>query len=205
MQPEPPENLTEGVRNKEDWAWEFLDQEYTPRLIALAAAKLGYAARVEIAPPEVVQSMYRSLCGDLDQIPDTPAELWGLLVFRTRNKVSKKLRDAQAQMRDFRRTRHLDTTTDLGEFVVGPAREDGPEAEVELKEDAERLRQKIRAVLQLLPPMDREIVELCLQGQTNAEIQKFVGCAERTIRRAKAKVRQALDEVQHSEENTPPS
>jgi RNA polymerase sigma factor (sigma-70 family) len=191
------QNLRDGLRDGEAWAFEELDKTYTARLIRLAASYLGPQAGVRIPPEDVVQSVYRSLYErrETNPLPETGGDLWGLLMSRTRCKVAKRLRDETRKKRDFRREAPVDPAAVGSETIYGHDREVSPEEQAEIEEAAQELKTRVCRMLEQLPETYRAIIRRLLDGATTEEICREFHCADRTVRRAKERARDILTEA----------
>lgn len=110
---------------------------------------------------------------------ETAEDLWALLVTITRRKIAKQSRRHWAGRRSVAR--------EIPDAVpLEPVASEAPaEAAAVLEEEVEQLLASLR-------PTDREILIRLLQGRNSAEIAAELNCAERTVRRARQRIDDAI-------------
>ena len=156
--------------------WWPLHRQISPKL----------ARRVDAE--DIVQSTYRSLFvrlknGEFEL--GSGRDLWNLLVTIVLNKVRRQAKFHRATRRNMaseQSVRH--------EGLETPVADDGPGPE-----DAAILVDELEHFLAKLPPRDRPIVELRLQGCSTAEIAEATGRAERSVRRIVERARGWLEKL----------
>jgi RNA polymerase sigma-70 factor (ECF subfamily) len=133
-------------------------------------------------PEDMVQSVFRRFFRRIQQADyDVPAgeELWGLFLVIALNRIRSEETFQRAGKRDLRRT-----VTPGAEFhnVAGP------------HEDADYviLQLTVSEALAQLPPPQREMLELRIQGHEVAEIAKRIGRSKRTVERNLQEIRTRL-------------
>jgi RNA polymerase sigma-70 factor (ECF subfamily) len=118
--------------------------------------------------------------------------LWGLLTLITLRKCAERVAYHRAQCRDIARETSAPTGDEAGaSWLDVPGREPTPLEAAELSETVSRL-------LADLNEDDRPVIELSLQGYTVREISQRLGRIERTVRRARERVRLRLERM-HSQ------
>ena len=161
-----------------------LYQTYASRLIALARDHLSAKVAARFDAEDVVQSVCRSFFARARQgqfVIQTSDELWRLLVAITLHKVRRTVKHHQ------RGKRGVDQEmTGQGIFgVPAEALARGP-----APEEAVILADLVEAVMRAYRPLDRQIVELRLQGCTVEDIAAQTQRSERTIWRVLERARQ---------------
>lgn len=166
-------------------AEETLFHQYFSRLLGLTRRRLPPGLGRRVDPEDVVLSAYRSffvgLRGEAGfAATETPEDLWALLCTITRRKIAKQARRHHA------RRRAVGQEHTLGPEIAD-AIEDGeaPEAAAMLSDEVEQL-------VATLGKTDREILMQLLEGATSAEIAEERGCSERTVRRSRERIDQAI-------------
>jgi RNA polymerase sigma-70 factor (ECF subfamily) len=173
----------------EDAATEVF-RRFARRLVALARRQLDSWLRRRVEPEDVVQSVFRSFftrfqsgqfqLGDWDN-------LWTVLALITVRKCANRLEFWQAAKRDLQREVRVPPECGLLEEAL--ARDPTPS-------EAAGLSETVAELMRRLPPRDRAVLALHLQGQDVAAISDEVGLTERTVRRALERVRQTLMRLQ---------
>lgn len=169
------ENLLHGCYQGSEEAAIEIYRRYAPQLGALVRARCSrhLAARLDV--DDIVQSVFKSFfrtaCTGVYEVPEGK-DLWRLLLTIALNKVRAQGRFHRAAKRDVRITTPLDART-----PIQTAR-DWKDEEAEA-----RLRLALAEALEGLPPQQRLLVELRLQGYEVAEISEQVGRSKRTVER----------------------
>ncbi|MBI2824811.1 MAG: hypothetical protein HYX69_09010 [Planctomycetia bacterium] len=160
-------------------------RRFTIQLVALARRHLAQRIRGKTAPEDVVQSAFRTFFkrlrrGQFDL--DSWDGLWSLLVVITVRKCAARRGHFFAARRDVRR-----------EALSGGSREHGAEcialARAPRPEEAAALAELVEQLLSGLSDGEQQIVRLRLQGYSIGEVSQAVGRADRTVRRALARLR----------------
>jgi RNA polymerase sigma-70 factor, ECF subfamily len=166
-----------------------LFRRYADRLIALASSRMSAKLAQGVDAEDIVQSAYRSFLADsrAGQYSVQPGgDLWQLLVTVTLHKLYDKAKWAQAQKRAADRELHFGSEDSLlGIMPHVLNHEPSPIEAAALADEKEYL-------LRRLDPVDRQIVELRLQGLTLKEIASQVDCSVRTVERTFERIRQQL-------------
>lgn len=177
--------------------WQAGDQQaatalfhrYADRLIALARSRVSGHLTHRVDPEDVVQSAYRSFFADARKgryASSAGGELWQLLVSITLHKLHKQINRLRTQKRSVAREQHLPDAGALhGLHAAVLAQEPSPVEAVALTDEVEQLMRRLDSV-------ERQILQLRLQGHNLGEIADQVNCSERTIRRALDEIKQQL-------------
>lgn len=158
----------------------MLYERYARRVLGLVEAKLGPRLRSTTEPEDVVQSVFKSMfrgvqSGNYDAPPGST--MWNLLAVIAVNKLRRRAAHQSAQRRDSSRQVPLDLVDDR-EVVDDKSLED--------------FEVYVRETLDLLRPLDREIVTLRIQGHAVDEIAKISGRSRRTVERSLQNSRKRL-------------
>ena len=172
-----------ACRRGDRGAEETLFHQYFSRLIGLARRRLPRGLGRRVDPEDVVLSAYRSFFVGLREgsgfaSTETAADLWALLVTITRRKITKQARRHLAQ----RRSVKLETAEASPE-VTDPG--DPAEAAAILADEIDQL-------VATLGETDRQILVQLLEGVDSTEIARERGCSERTVRRSRERIDQAI-------------
>jgi RNA polymerase sigma-70 factor (ECF subfamily) len=186
---EPPfKALMDLLRSGDQAAAELVVKKYGRRLIGLAAARLPATVRAKEDEDDAVQSAFKSFFnrqkkGEFE--PEDWDALGTLLTYLTVCKVDRRIRKYLAEKRDVRRESAADGGAKDGDRPKWePA---GPDPTADEKAAAE---ETLRELLRHLPPADRPVLTMRLQGHQVGEIAKQVGRDERTVYRVLAAVRE---------------
>jgi RNA polymerase sigma factor (sigma-70 family) len=175
--------LLERYRDGDDRAAAEIFDRYVARLTALARSWLSPRLTRRTDPEDVVQSVYRSFFLEAREgrfVLGRGGDLWRLLAGIARHKLSRQARRQTADRRS------IDVEVPLGRVeFASPRHEPTPEDAVALTDELEWLFAR-------LDPFDRRVLELRLQGQDLEEIASNTGRAERSVRRALARVREIV-------------
>ncbi len=181
--------LIEKWRHGDREAAGELLRRYADRLIALANSRLSAKLAQGIDAEDIVQSAYRSFLADTraGQYSLQPGgDLWQLLVTVTLHKLYDKAKWSQAQKRAADRELHFGCEDSLLGIIPHVLKhEPSPMEAAALADEKEHL-------LRGLDPVDRQIVELRLQGFTLKEIASQLDCSVRTVERTFERIRQQL-------------
>lgn len=178
--------LLERFRRGDDSAAEAIFARYFYRLTLLARSRLSARLARRTDPEDIVQSVYRSFFVGVREGRYTlgrGGDLWRLLASITRHKLLRQARYQRADRRSIDCECPLDRI-DEGE-VSDREREPTPEEALALADELER-------VFAELDPLGRRVLELRLQGLQISAIAEETGRAERSVRRALARIRQLL-------------
>jgi RNA polymerase sigma factor (sigma-70 family) len=146
---------------------------YVQRLTALARLRLSERLARRIDAEDIVLSAYRSFfiaARDGRFVLNRGGDLWRLLVSITLHKLHRQV----AAHRTLKRSMNEEVRLDANELI--PSRDPTPEEVLLASEELE-------AVLVVLPPLARRVLELRLQGESLASIANETKRTERTVRR----------------------
>ena len=161
----------------ESAATELFDR-YCERLLRLARRRIGQRMASRFDPEDVVQSAFRTF---FTRVRNDEFEFAGendLFKLLVRLTVRKTLRRIQHH-RAAKRTPEAElVSTPDGSDVFGrvPATDAAAEVEVALLDEFERF-------VGHLPPLERQVLELKVQGHSTAEIAEKLGTYDRKVRR----------------------
>jgi len=172
-------HIFDRVRNGDEEAARQVFERYLARLVALARSRLSEKLARKVDADDVVQSAFRSFfvrARDGQFAIERAGDLWSLLATITRHKLLKKAEHFRQQKRDLGRdqplARHDDDSGAEVPFAVEPT-----------DEEAVALSDEIEFLMRDLDPLQRQMLELRLQGQPIPEIAETVERSERTVRR----------------------
>jgi RNA polymerase sigma-70 factor (ECF subfamily) len=179
-------SLLRRLRGGSEDAATQLYRRYAHRLRALARANTSAHLARRVDAEDIVQSVFRIFFTAASQgLYDVPAgeDLWKLLLVIALNKIRAEGVFHQAAKRDIRTTAELD-----------------PAAEPQDPEDfaASFLRLVVKDTLERMPPVERQTLELRMEGYEVAEIADRIGRSKRTVERslqqARTRLKSLLDE-----------
>jgi RNA polymerase sigma-70 factor, ECF subfamily len=180
-------SLIEAFRTGDLDAATQLYERYTRRLLKLAEGKFPPGINRQIDPEDVVQSVFRSFFRQARKgLYDVPSgsDLWPLLLVVAMNKIRAYGVFHRAAKRDIRRTQSL-THSD----AVAKA------ADSLQQSDSQPFLQMVAIeLLEKLPPVQKSIVELRLEGYQVAEIASRLNRTKRTVERLLSDCRRRLQE-----------
>jgi DNA-directed RNA polymerase specialized sigma24 family protein len=196
---ETKRDLIRGLRDRCSWAFRLMNSVYTPRLMAMARARLGPRIREKLDAEDVVQSVYCSLLRGGYLVPNDEDELWRLLLHRTRRKVAKKVRWFRMKKRDAAREVPGDGSAD-GDGGPAPVSAEPMDYRFPAPDEAALVAEATSQLLDALTATERMIIERCLRNQPNGEIARDLNCSTRTVERARERACQLLTSASQSEE-----
>jgi RNA polymerase sigma-70 factor, ECF subfamily len=174
----------------------LLYERYAERLRALTRRKSSTALACRLDPDDIVQSVFRNFFhaareGGYDVPPGE--DLWKLLLVIALNKIRARGTFHRAAKRDVRRTRRIDG---LDPYTLAKENPHGQAALTFLRLVAEE-------ALEQMPPLQRKIVELRVEGYQVHEIAKLTGRSLRTVERTLQNCRKHLSNFLHDHEPAP--
>ncbi|MCC9600169.1 sigma-70 family RNA polymerase sigma factor [Stieleria sp. JC731] len=178
-------SLVVAVRDGNEHAASILYDRYARRVFGLVRSKLGTKLGVVTEPEDIVQSVFKSVfrgmqSGNYDAPPG--ATLWNLLAVVAVRKLTNQANHHTRQRRDVSRNVSLDSSSDgLKESI--------DQASIEFLEIC------IRESLELLRPIDQEILTLRISGHSIEEIHQKTGRSRRTVERSLQRSREVLAEL----------
>src|SRR5438874_1905272 len=175
----------------------LLYDRYAERLRALTRRKSSTALACRLDPDDIVQSVFRNFFhaareGGYDVPPGE--DLWKLLLVIALNKIRARGTFHRAAKRDVRRTRRIDG---LDPYTLAKENPHGQAPLTFLPLVAEE-------ALEQLPPLQRRIVELRVEGYQVHEIAKLTGRSLRTVERTLQHSRKHLSNFLHDHESAAP-
>ena len=182
-------SLLRRLRGGSEDAATQLYRRYAHRLRALARANTSAHLARRVDAEDIVQSVFRIFFAAATQgLYDVPAgeDLWKLLLVIALNKIRAEGVFHQAAKRDVRATAELSR--------IDPAAEpdDGDDFATSF------LRLVVKDTLERMPPLERQALELRMEGYEVAEIADRVGRSKRTVERclqqARTRLKSLLDE-----------
>jgi RNA polymerase sigma-70 factor (ECF subfamily) len=190
------ESLVRRLRAGSETAADRLYARYVARLRALARAKLSADLAGRVDPDDIVQSVFRRFFQHAAREDyDAPAgeDLWDLLLVITLNKIRSERSFQRAAKRDVRRTRRIDG---LDPYTLAKENPHGQTGRTFLRMVAEE-------ALDSLPPLQRRIVELRMEGYQVHEIAQQTGRSLRTVERTLQSCRKQLSALLTDHDPTP--
>ncbi len=173
-------DLMARLRDGDDTAAAAVFRRFVRRLIGFTRGQLETWVRLKIDPEDVVQSVYKSFFARYEAGQFAVADwdgLWGLLTCIAVRKCVNHVHFWRAVRRQSSREVSLSSVEVAPEYGRLLAREPTPAEAAALTETLEQL-------MQGLPPFDREVLVLHLQGHDIPAISVRVARSERTVRRA---------------------
>jgi RNA polymerase sigma-70 factor (ECF subfamily) len=180
--------LLERFQQGDREAAALLYTRYADRLRSLTRRKSSSALACRLDPDDIVQSVFRNFFyaareGSYDVPPGE--DLWKLLLVIALNKIRARGTFHRAAKRDVRRTRRIEG---LDPYTLAKENPYGQSAITFLRLVAEE-------ALAQLPPLQRRIVELRVQGYQVHEIAEQTGRSLRTVERTLQHCRQQLSSL----------
>jgi RNA polymerase sigma-70 factor (ECF subfamily) len=193
MPPEVPfADLAGRLLAGDDDAARLVVDQFTRRLVCLAASRLPQALAAKVDPEDVVQSVFKSFFVRYAEGRfklDSWDNLWTLLTVLTVRKCGHRVEHFRAARRDVRREVTVATDPNGSDVPWEAATPEPTPAEAVL------LSVTVEELLRGLVPAHRRIVQLRLEGSTIAEVSRQAGFTERTVHRVLDKVRARLAET----------
>jgi len=168
---------------------------FTRRLVALVRSQLPKKLARRIDPQDVVQSAYRSFfasarmgCYQVEQ----SGELWHLLAAITLHKLQHQVAYHTADKRTPDREERLDQGSSVREPPAGLL------ARMSTPDEAMALVDEVEFIARRLKPLERQMLDMRLQGHRLREIAAATQRSERWVRRVlhriKSQLRQRFDQ-----------
>ena len=182
--------LLARCREGDEQAAEMIFDRYVQRLVALARSRLSPKLQRRIDPEDVVQSAYRSFFRSAQEGGFADArdgEMWKLLAGITINKLLKQAEFHQAKKR---------AIENEGSMAAGSQWNINPElvARDPSPSEAAAIVDELNEVMQALKPLNRQVLEMRLQGMAVIDIATTLNRTERTIRRTLGAIREMLQQ-----------
>jgi len=181
-------------------AAEELFRRYSDRLIALARTRLSAKVSSRIDAEDVVQSAYRSFFAGAQNgryVLERGGDVWLLLVAITLHKLQDQVRRHTASKRSVNREQALGDGNSFHALDAATlTREPAPIEALSLVEEVEQL-------MRGLGPLERQMVELRLQGGNLRDIATATNRSVPTVRRVLDRIKEQLRE-KHGADEAPP-
>ena len=155
-----------------------LFDKYCERLMKLAKRRIGQRMASRFDPEDVIQSAFRTFFTRVknDEFTfEAEDDLFKLLVRLTVRKTLRRIEHHSAAKRN-PNSEAAQRTDDIEPFSLIASRAVTPDMEVALIDE-------FQLFIGDLPELDRQVIELKIQGYTTAEIAEKVGSYERKVRR----------------------
>lgn len=181
------QQVFERVRAGDEEAAREIFERYITRLVALARSRLSEKMTGKLDADDVVQSAFRSFfirAREGQYVIDRAGDLWRLLASITRRKLLSRAEHFRQKKRS------LDRDQPLSVKVMDEA----SCSEEPSFEEAVALADEVEFLMRDLPPRQRTMLELRLQGQPIPQIAETVERSERTVRRFLGVFREQLEE-----------
>lgn len=183
--PHDDKRLVELYRAGDEEAARILFDQYLDRLVALARRRLSQRLAGRLDPEDIVQSVFRTFFGRIKQGQfriESQDDLCKLLMRITVHKTLRQIAYHQAAKRNAAlEAARSDASEDPLLAILG--REPAPDAAAAFLEELEQFLAKLQ-------PEERKILEMRLQGYSNADITQELHIYDRKIRRIIERVRQ---------------
>lgn len=187
------DDLIQRLRSgNHDAAREVFDR-YVERLLVLSKRRIGQRMNSRVDPEDVVQSVFRTFFTRMkDDQFEIAAEddLFKLLVRITTHKTLRQIAHHRAAKRDpNQETPQGDDTHEM--LMQAMDAEPTPETIVTFMDQLEHF-------LGQLPPQERQILELRMEGRSTDEIAERLGTYDRKIRRVLERIRDVAEQEQNA-------
>lgn len=176
--------IIDRCRRGDPEASRILFDNYVDRLVALARRRISQRLASRLDPEDIVQSVFRTFFGRIKDGQfeiNNQDDLCKLLMRITVHKTLRQVAFHQAAKRDpHHETGQGDSGLEhIAEFL---AREPTPDHTVAFVDELEHFLAKLN-------PLDRQILEMRMQGYSNGEIAKKLNVYDRKIRRVIERIR----------------
>jgi RNA polymerase sigma-70 factor (ECF subfamily) len=189
-----PVDLRSRLRAGDPRAAEEVFHRFSESLIRLARDRLSTKINGRVDAEDVVQSAYRSFFSTTregDYSFERWREVWLLLVAITMNKLRDQVKRHQAEKRSVALEQHFGSEDSLlGLQAVNLTREPSPVEALTLVDE-------VQLLLRPLEPLERQMVELRLQGHELREIAAATKRSVPTVRRVLDRVKEQLRRRHH--------
>lgn len=172
-----------------------LFDKYCERLMKLAKRRIGQRMASRFDPEDVIQSAFRTFFTRVknDEFTfEAEDDLFKLLVRLTVRKTLRRIEHHSAAKRN-PNLEAAQRTDDVEPFSLLAGQNVSPDMEVALIDEFQNF-------IGDLPVLDRQVIELKIQGYTTAEIAEKVGSYERKVRRVLERI-EKLSAVGEAEED----
>lgn len=165
----------ERLKQGEDQAYRDLLRRYAMRLKSLASARIAPQFRAKFDTEDVVQSVLRSFCTNLQMRPtelESSQAMRGLLALMIKRKCAQYVQTYQAAKRNVNR----EIAGNWVESDVTTSREPSPQDSVQRADE-------LAHCLQVFDDLDRQVAQAILDGESTACIAARLGTSQRTVQR----------------------
>lgn len=177
--------LLHNLEKGESRAPDEIFERYVHRLIGLVRRRVSPRLQRRVDAEDVVQSAMRSFfirAGKGDFVLQRAGDLWRLLATIALNKLRRQIEHHQAAKRSPAKEAHDSATLNqLQQETPSPA-------------EQAALLEAVEQVMQQSSPLQREVLQLRLAGETIDEIAAAVNRSQRTVRRLLQQCRESLEE-----------
>jgi RNA polymerase sigma factor (sigma-70 family) len=181
--------------DKRNLAADEIWRRYLGNLLQLARTNLSRRVRRREDEDDVLQSVYKSFClrqqrGEFELA--SRDDLWKLLVTITLRKARNTAKKHKREVRDVAREAPDRNGDENGELSPLWALEQMSAADPSPEDAAmlnEALEQRLQALVDAGYPELRQIALWRLEGYSNREISRMLGCTERLVERRLARIR----------------
>lgn len=187
------DDLIQRLRSGNNDAAKEVFDRYVERLLVLSKRRIGQRMNSRVDPEDVVQSVFRTFFTRMkDDQFEIAAEddLFKLLVRITTHKTLRQIAHHRAAKRDpNQETPQGDDTHEM--LMQAMDAEPTPETIVTFMDQLEHF-------LGQLPPQERQILELRMEGRSTDEIAERLGTYDRKIRRVLERIRDVAEQEQNA-------
>lgn len=196
-EPADDQDLIRRLRSGSDTAAREVFDRYVERLLLLSKRRIGQRMNSRVDPEDVVQSVFRTFFTRMkkDQFEvGAEDDLFKLLVRITVHKTLRQIAHHKAAKRDpSQEAGHGDDAHEM--LMQAMDSEPSPETVVTFMDQLEHF-------LGRLPPQDRQILELRVQGFSTDEIAEQIGSYDRKVRRVLERIRALAVEEQEKHDES---
>ncbi len=191
MENETSFQLFDRFREGDEQAAALLFDRYVSRLTALARSRMSAHLERRVAAEDVVQSVYGSFfvrAREGQYALEQSGDLWRLLAAITLNKVYRQAERHTAGKRSINAERSFQADNDASFLAAPPEMLDRQPS----PDEAAMVSENLQLLMEDFPDLQRQMLQLRLQGYLIEEIAEQVGRSERSVRRVLDKARDWL-------------
>ena len=176
----PDADLLDRARHGDQEAWQQLFDDCYPKIVRVVRHRLNRQMRRYYDSTDIANSVMKSLAEKFDRFDFSTIDgLKGFLVRAAEQKLIDGHRRIRARRRDDDRNRPLDPA-DAEQILAG---NQPTPSQVAVAVEGEQM------LLDGIDGVERQVVELRIQGHTTPEVAKMVGWNERKVQRFLEKLR----------------
>jgi RNA polymerase sigma factor (sigma-70 family) len=182
-------DLFQRVQDGDEDAARELYHQYLGRLVALARSRMSQRLGQKLDADDVIQSAFRSFflrAREGQFTIERAGDLWSLLAAITKHKLLKKAEHFRQQKRNIAQDQPMTAGERGGN---DPAFYEEP-----TEAEAVALSDEVEFLMRELDPLQRQMLQMRLQGQPIPEIAETVERSERTVRRFLGSFRDDLEQ-----------